>query len=590
MKAFVSPTARRGARRSPPRRGPPHRIAPSPPESSPPETSAVESHELEFALTRAHRSEAELGKHLLKTTEQNQEIKQLTGIIDQQRLMIATLQGRAVAFNVANQEAALRSSPWSQENARRYNESAKGPPESFADDSLRELLLQAIMATERRVHDAVAASERARATSEQSDNEGDDELYGALNRCLDPTSRAAVQQVIKLNAAKMARHMPRLRTALKKLEEVATAAQSTHYADMRSLAARILAQRDAECKVLANEVFKCESDGYTQSGLLKGLQIECARLSANLQQKTEECSSLQGALKAAKDTIRSERISHREEVGRLNTEVSTLKLNAESLEADLTNALGGMDVPILKAELAEEEKLRHTDARWHGQSMNALLTEHETVVGDLTATLDAMRTEARAMRGVLDAQQREHAQRVQALQQEHSIEIVSLHEERERIQGYLQNKIDEFKKQVRGLRTSTSRGRAEQYWASMKSGDIAAGARRPLAAAVAAVEAVAASGGSGLSRTSSHGSLRFHGSGGGLSEKAMEEYEYGLMNETLDWTTFKPPSTEHREPSRETFNRGTEIPASWLREAMEAAGAKDRGTLGKAGPGRPLPW
>ena len=70
----------------------------------------------------------------------------------------------------------------------------------------------------------------------------------------------------------------------------------------------------------------------------------------------------------------------------------------------------------------------------------------------------------------------------------------------------------------------------------------------------------------------------------------MEEYEYGLMNETLDWTTFKPPSTEHREPSRETFNRGTEIPASWLREAMEAAGAKDRGTLGKAGPGRPLPW
>ena len=32
-------------------------------------------------------------------------------------------------------------------------------------------------------------------------------------------------------------------------------------------------------------------------------------------------------------------------------------MNAESLEADLTNALGGMDVPILKAELAEEEKL-----------------------------------------------------------------------------------------------------------------------------------------------------------------------------------------------------------------------------------------
>ena len=120
------------------------------------------------------RSEAGARKHLLKTTEQNQEIKQLTGIIDQQRLMIATLQGRVVAFNVANQR--LRSSsPWSQENARRYNESAKGPPESFADDSLRELLLQAIMATER------GALRRGRCFGarhlEQSDNEGDDELH-----------------------------------------------------------------------------------------------------------------------------------------------------------------------------------------------------------------------------------------------------------------------------------------------------------------------------------------------------------------------------------------------------------------------------
>ena len=161
------------------------------------------------------------------------------------------------------------------------------------------------------------------------------------------------------------------------------------------------------------------------------------------------------------------------------------------------------------------------DARWHGQSMNALLSEHETVVGDLTATLDAMRTEARAMRGVLDAQQREHAQRVQALQQEHSIEIVSLHEERERIQGYLQNKIDEFKKQVKRVADEHVTRARRAVLGVDEIGDIAAGASAARRA-VAAVEAVAASGGSGLSRTSSHGLAPRERRR--PSEKAMEEY------------------------------------------------------------------
>ena len=81
----------------------------------------------------------------------------------------------------------------------------------------------------------------------------------------------------------------------KKLEEVATAAQSTHYADMRSLAAASWRSVTPSARSSRTRCSKGESDGYTQSGLLKGLQIECARLSANLQQKTEECSGLQGA-------------------------------------------------------------------------------------------------------------------------------------------------------------------------------------------------------------------------------------------------------------------------------------------------------
>ena len=186
-----------------------------------------------------------------------QELRAATDTLEQQTLELNTLRGRATALKAASDAAAASGSPLGRHDLRRFNELPKSgdAARSVASEDLRELLDLAIIATSRRVNDALAQAAWARSESERACEAGNAGVEQAFLPH-DPGRTAARALLVQLQ-----RSAAKLRSATQKLEDEAASAQTTHAADVRSLSARLIAQRDAAEAILLKELTTTETEG-----------------------------------------------------------------------------------------------------------------------------------------------------------------------------------------------------------------------------------------------------------------------------------------------------------------------------------------
>ena len=134
---------------------------------------------------------------------------------------------------------------------------------------------------------------------------------------------------------------------------------------MRSLTARLVAQRDAYCTLVLHELERAETDGRLLNNSdanvsLRGLQTEARRLAAQLAARVDECRTLGAALSSTQEALRVEKAGRKADVARLTCERRVLHGETSALEAQMahTRYEQASELPLLRLELAYEESGR----------------------------------------------------------------------------------------------------------------------------------------------------------------------------------------------------------------------------------------
>ena len=226
-----------------------HRVAPSPlptkpfglPDADTPSQSmeSLEAQENISARALAARLQRELGAAL--------------ETVDRQALQIATLEGRATAQTAIELDAArIASTPWMTEaeakeargRVRRFKYIAGGPP-AFTDDALAELLDEGVVAHNRRMANVLAESMAARESAAAAVAIEETRLADAAKVFKNPHAERLVREATRSFTQRAHKEMARLQFAVERLEAETAAAQRSCAASLRSLAAKMVAQRDA---------------------------------------------------------------------------------------------------------------------------------------------------------------------------------------------------------------------------------------------------------------------------------------------------------------------------------------------------------
>lgn len=411
---------------------------------------AAEKKHAEEALERA---EAELRRASVK--------------IERQSLQIATLQGRRTGLKLASEEASHRGQALDIKDVKRFSAVPTGPPD-FTDDALREMLDLAMQATDRRVREAVAEAGRARAESERAEAEGDDSLEQAFAKCKEPAAEHAARQATQAVLGGRLRVAKRLRGALRKLEEEAAHAQSAHAADVRSVGARLVAQRDAYAELVLLELQQLEQEG---SASVAALMAERAELTAALVERDATIETLRAELAESRASHKEEQGSRRREGVRVAKEAKLLHPELRALERslDVAERERSVHAATIAVELRREERGRAADAQAHAAQLAALVAERDAAGREMDAKLRAARLETRAVHNELSGQLKAHEQARQELERAHADELLTFDAEAQRERMFLRGKVDALGKDVRRLRSTNSRGRAMLYWTSMTS-------------------------------------------------------------------------------------------------------------------------
>ena len=396
--------------------------------------------------------------------------------IEQQNLQIASLSGRGTALKVASEEASINGKTWNIDEVRRFSALPKGPPD-FAHDALREMLDQALLATSRRVRAAVTEGEKARVEADKAGDGVGNKLEEALAKCKSQEAEHALRTVTRDMVISNTRCTKLLRAACKRLEEEAVAAQQTHASDMRSMGARLVAQRDAIATCVLNELQRAETDGAHS---MRGMGEEIGRLQNELNARDAEIEQLRATLATTQASLKEEKRGRKTEFERftkdgkqLRAEFKRLEEHASICERDL--ATNGS---LFSTELQHEENERHTDAKAHAQEMDDLGLRRRQEIDDLKGKLKDLKVEARTMHTNLTANFRSLEREYQLQDQKHATQLLATENEHARERNFFKGKVDSLSKQLIGLRASSSRGRAMLYWTSMKGGKQSAAAKR----------------------------------------------------------------------------------------------------------------
>lgn len=455
---------------------------------------------------------------------------QLRQTLERQTLQIETLQGRGTALRLASEEAATRGRAWAPTEAQRFAYLPRAPPDVFLHDTLTALLEQALPATNRRVAHAIREAKHAREEAERAEAMAASILDGIFHKFATATgadntvSVAAADFAIRQAASGISMraktHSSRLRAALTQLEAEASAMASAHTTDMRHLSARLTRQRDAIQTALLLELGHAETEGARSiHGLEASLSTRDSELSAARYQLTEvavlirelhvvesdasrdalSIDRLQQELAATRDeleTTRAELATTRtalaEKHARLEREIKQrheegLRLRTDRLPmltamAEVEDALDrarrqlASESACLVEELADEESARAHDASAGGTARAAAEAELKHTINDLKSKLKAANAEARSSNARLSEELKVATAERDAAEASLESLVRGAEAEKNEQRAFYVGKITQLHDRVRDLRTSTSRGRAMHYWASMK-GSAVAGAR-----------------------------------------------------------------------------------------------------------------
>ena len=423
-----------------------HRVAPSPPPS----------------LAIAHA-----GEHARQTSFFYSSLLRALPTDERQDLAVRTMHGRSTALRLAREEAVQQGSAWTMADARRFKYLPEAPPSAFADDSLREMLDQALVGAYRRGDEALAEAAQARAHSLAADHDSIARLEEAARQFKDPNAEKAVRQAAKALQMRAEKEYGRLRAALEKVEGVLTDTQQIHAADMRSLGARLVAQRNAVAECVLNELRHADNTQLDGAHSIASLQAELHRVREDrrrgFEERDAEIARLSSDLDAANGRLEGANV----EIAQLrsNLDAANERLKGEESE----RMRGRAELALLTSELSSEEDGRAADAEAYEQ-----LLEQEAA-----AMMAAWEAERNAHEDHMNERLQTHGleveERAKVLEKAATIEVSLLDQlrrltaakanERRRLQG----RIDLLNDQVAALRASKSIKRSYLYWTGMKA-------------------------------------------------------------------------------------------------------------------------
>lgn len=394
-------------------------------------------------------------------------LKRATARIEQQKIQIASLSGRGVAMKIAAEEASMNGKTWDIDQVRRFSVLPKGPPD-FMNDALREMLDQAVLATDRRVRGAINEGVKARSEADKADGGIADRLEGALAKCKSPEAEHALRTVTRDMIIQNTRCTKLLRNACKRLEEEAASALFTHTSDLRSMGARLVAQRDAISSCVLDELQRAEVEGAHS---MRGMSEEIKRLHGELAARDEELVQLRGSLAETQRELKQERRNGRDEAARVSKDTRILKAEFSRLEEALSISQRDMctSSKLMCAELEREENERRDDSVALRKEMEEAAADAQARIGDLQGKLKALKIEARTMHANLTANFKSLEREYQQQEAKHALHMQATQNEFSRERNFFEGKIEQLGKKILALRSTTARGRAMLYWTSMKS-------------------------------------------------------------------------------------------------------------------------
>ena len=306
--------------------------------------------------------------------------------IEEQRMEIASLQGRSAALRLASEEAAIRGSPWKTEEASRYSSALAKDSATFLSEDLRVLLDEAMLASRRRVSDAIYDAGKARVESEQADINS----VANLDRAIHPLEHDARMTARAILAGCM-RSATRLRAAVQKLEVEARVAQSTHAADMRSLGASSQAQRESIEACLTTELRRVEEEGAFS---LKALSAENEQLRRHVQARDLELQSMSLELHGFSNELGGERERAAREAQQAADTIFSLRGEVGRLSAELAEArrARSVEVACLIQEVVDDEEQEAAERAANAMresggeaAKRAMAKEYEDAMAELRA-------------------------------------------------------------------------------------------------------------------------------------------------------------------------------------------------------------
>lgn len=383
---------------------------------------------------------------------------------------IASLQGRTAALRLAQEESAIRGAPWKAEDAAKYAGALAKDGATFRSDDLRLLLDEAMLASRRRVADAIHAVGKARVESEQADVNSVANLERAIHP-LDHDARMTARAIL----AGCARAATKLRQAVGKLEVEARVAQSTHAADLRSVSAGAQAQREAIEGCLTAELRRIEGEGAFS---LKALAAENAALVRTVQSRDLELQRQQIALDETSEALSSVRsLASADGEGAAST-IQDLRQQVASLSSQLaeSKARHHVEVGALMRQVAEDEEQEAAERaasakREQGgdEMRRALALDYENRLAQLEAR---RQEEVQQLSARLESAGLDH--RTYSAEATEKLKLLRFTKDGEI--DALKKRVERLQQQLMAYRaSSSSAGRAALYHANIKA---AAGANK----------------------------------------------------------------------------------------------------------------
>jgi hypothetical protein len=371
--------------------------------------------------------------------------------IEAQQAELASLHGRSTALKLASSEGR-----WSPDEARRFS-GALVRDRTFRGEDLRVLLEQAVVASRRRTSAAIEEAQAARVESERTESSGAKSVEGSLQG-LEAEERARARAVlVGSNRATI-----RLRGASLKLESEARASERVHAAEVRAVAARLVAEREALVSAVLCELNVAEAE-------MASLVESNERLAAGVSERDRDVTRLQRELGFTREAlIKQERVGSdlmresgelRAEAARIAAELNWVQREGDALRRCLTNDLSHADEGLTTASKASAAQAERAELE-----RTALVNKYEARIASMSeqSSGDVELLKERLRKLGLDYHQLERSM--------HEKMRLTTHKKDKEI-NHLRFRVERLSQQVLGLKANSSSGRRALYWANVQNGN-----------------------------------------------------------------------------------------------------------------------